>query len=108
MADDSALMLGGLSPRWERLLRKMQTLNFGTVNDLEVRDGEPVLDPPPRFTRTVKFGADNGARPEASVRDFALKSRVREFIDELASIGAGTITRIEVKNGLPFLMDLDE
>jgi hypothetical protein len=86
----------------------MQALNFGTIEGLAVASGEPVLDPPPRITREVKFGAENGARPESSLGDFAIKVQVRELFDAITEIRDGVIERIEVRHGLPFRMIIAE
>src|SRR5262245_29359127 len=68
------------------LVELMQVINFGRVEGLTIRDGEPILDPLPRIVREVKFGGDNGPRPELGSNDFALKSQVVELfrhLDEL-------------------------
>ncbi|MGQ9677527.1 MAG: hypothetical protein ACUVX1_17840 [Chloroflexota bacterium] len=68
-----------LSHQQTRLIELMQELDFGQVRDLVARDGEPVFDPPPRVVREVKFGSENGPRPEAAKGDFALKAQVRDW-----------------------------
>ncbi len=100
--------LASLPPAGRELVELMQRLNFGRVEGLVVREGEPVLDPPPRIVREVKFCAENGPRPEAAKEDFALKARVRELFDHMETIGDGGIGCIEVKHGLPFRMTLEE
>jgi len=100
--------LASLSPAGERLVRLMQELNFGQVRNLVVRDGEPVFDPPPRVVREVKFGSENGPRPEAAKGDFALKAQVRELLAQLEALGDGVVECIEVKHGLPFKMTVEE
>jgi len=97
-----------LPPDRQRLLEIMQALNFGTIESLAVAGGELVLKPPPKVTREVKFGAENGARPESSLGDFALKAQVRELFDAISEIGDGVIERIEVRHGLPFRMIVAE
>jgi len=91
-----------------RLIRLMQTLNFGRIDGLVVRGGQPVLDPPPEIIREVKFGGENGPRPEAAIEDFLLKSQVVEFFDQLSRLGDGIIESLEVKHGLPFRMTVRE
>ncbi|MEK6674497.1 MAG: hypothetical protein AABZ47_02455, partial [Planctomycetota bacterium] len=76
-----------LSSGRQRLLGLMQSLNFGAIEDLEIAGGEPVLDPPPKVTREVKFGAENGVRPESSLEDFVLKAQVRELFAAIDEIG---------------------
>lgn len=86
----------------------MQTLNFGCINNLIFRDGQLVLDPPPEVFREVKFGGENGPRPEAVIEDFLLKSQVVEFFDRLDRLGDGVIESLEIKHGLPFRMTVRE
>src|SRR4051794_21272790 len=74
-----------LSPQRQRLAELMQNANFGTIYALPVRAGEPILDPLPRVVREFKFSeaADNGPRPELDSADFALKSELVQFFEEL-------------------------
>jgi len=104
----SALTKAALSPARARLVEVMQRLNFGRVEGLVVRRGEPVLDPPPRVVREVKFCTENGPRPETAKDDFALKAQVRELFAHMETMGDGIIARIEVKHGLPFRMIVEE
>ena len=62
----------------------------------------------PRVVRDVKFGGENGPRPESGLHDFALKAQVRELLEHLDAIGTGTIRTLEVKHGLPFRMQVEE
>jgi len=91
-----------------RLIEWMQRVDFGTIEGLVVRDGEPVLDPPPRAVRDVKFCAENGPRPESDLEDFVLKAQIRDLFAHLDSLGNGTIRCLEVKHGLPFRMQVEE
>lgn len=97
-----------LSPARRRLVELLQHVNFGRIEDLNVFEGEPVFDPPPRVMREIKFGGDNGPRAEAAAIDFALKSQVVELLQCLDRIGDGTIDVLEVKHGLPFRMTVAE
>jgi hypothetical protein len=97
-----------LSPARRRLVELMQDLNFGRIERLEILDGQPVFDPPPRVVREIKFGARNGPRPEAALRDFVLKAQLVEFFACLDTLGDGVIERLEVQHGLPFRVALEE
>jgi hypothetical protein len=97
-----------LSPARRRLVELLQQLNFGRVEGLSVLDGDPVFDPPPRLVREVKFGGENGPRPEAAAADFPLKSQLVELFQHFDEIGDGTIDVLEVKHGLPFRMVVSE
>jgi len=96
-----------LSEPRRRLLELMQEVNYGRIENLEVRDGEPVFDPPPRIIRKIKIAAANGPRPEIKSHDFTLRKEVVEFFEHLETLGAGVVRCIEIKNGLPFSMDIE-
>lgn len=91
-----------LSAPRRQLLETMQRLNFGRIEDLEIRKGEPMFNPAPRIVQDIKLGGENGPRPELVAADFVLKSQVAEFFEHLTRIGDGSVETIEVKHGLPF------
>ncbi len=93
-----------LTASQQRLVELLQQLNFGCIEGLVVRGGQPVLDPLPDITREVKFGGDNGARQELHNQDFVLKSQVVELFTALDELGNGVIELLDVKHGLPFRM----
>ena len=54
----SELRRSSLSERKRALLALLQQINFGRIEGLVVRGGEPVLEPPPRVLSTFKFGGE--------------------------------------------------
>ena len=97
-----------LSPSQQKLLAEMQRINYGRIEGLPVRRGEPVMDPLPRIFREIKFPGENGPRPESAKADFALKVQVRELFAQLEALGDGVIPCIEIQRGLPFRMTVEE
>ena len=98
-----------LSNPQRRLLETMQKLNYGRIEGLSIRGGEPVLNPQPRIVRDVKLGSpENGTRPEFHSADFALKREHSELFENLRRLGDGVIESIEVKAGLPFRFTVEE
>jgi hypothetical protein len=93
-----------LSTGRTQLLRLCQTVNFGRIEQLQIRSGEPVFDPAPEVITEIKFGAENGPRPELRAPDFVLKAQQVELFQELDRLGTGRIRVLEVKHGLPFRM----
>jgi hypothetical protein len=92
-----------LSPNRRRLVEAMQVLNFGRIEQLQIRAGEPVFTPAPRLIQDIKIGsADGGPRPELAREDFPLKASVLELFDHLDRIRDGTVAVVEVRYGLPF------
>jgi hypothetical protein len=98
----------GLSAQQRRLLETMQRLNFGRIEELAIRNGQPVFQPAPRIVQDIKIGGENGPRPELTIEDFALKSGVIELFDHLSRIGDGTLESLEVKNGMPFKLVVEQ
>lgn len=97
-----------LSPARRRLVELMQRLNFGRLEGLRVRNGEPFFDPTPRVIRSVKLGGDNGLRREASKADFLIKAEVIELFNIFDQIGDGVVESIDVRHGLPCGMTYPE
>ncbi len=98
----STLTKSTLTPQRRALLEVLQQLNFGRLEDLHIRSGEPVMDTPPRIIREVKFGAENGPRSDQHKADFLLKSQLVELFSFFDEFRDGCISVLEVKHGLPF------
>ena len=62
-----------LAPARRRLVELMQEVNYGRIEQLEVREREPVLEPPPRVVRQIVFGKDNAPHTARKQDGFALK-----------------------------------
>ena len=90
-----------------RLVELLQKVNFGRIEGLHVRRGEPVFEPGPRIIQKLKMGGDNAPRPETNLEDFWLKHQTIEMLRTIADLGDGEVLAIEVKNGLPFAMEFE-
>ena len=98
---DSAANKASLSPARRRLLEILQKINFGRIENLSIRDGEPVLDPLPSIHREIKFGGESGPRPELGTADCCLKEQHVQLFDVFDQLQNGVIATLEVQNGLP-------
>jgi hypothetical protein len=98
---------GSLSPDRRRLLETMQRLNFGRIEQLEIRGGEPTFSPGPRVVQDIKLGSENGPRPELGREDFVLRAAVIELFEHLDRLGSATVAAIEVRYGLPVRLVLE-
>ncbi|HNY40866.1 MAG TPA: hypothetical protein PKJ41_10740 [Bryobacteraceae bacterium] len=96
-----------LSSSGRHLIELMQQINFGRIEGLQVQTGEPVFDPAPRVIRKLKIGGESGPSPEADRDDFWLKQQAIELFEAIATVGDGEILAIEVKNGLPFTVEIE-
>ena len=97
-----------LSSNRRRLLKLMQCINFGRIENLQVRGGDPVLDPLPRVIRRKKNGGINQPHAQAGASDFALKREWVEFFRDLDAMGHGVILSIEVAHGLPIVYEFED
>ncbi len=90
------------------LLSLMQRLNFGRLT-FRVRRGEFDLSQPFHTVRTVKLArGDNGPRPETGTADFELRREHIAALSTLAHLKDGACVTIEVKHGLPFLIEIEQ
>jgi len=93
-----------LSAPSQRLLRLFQMINFGRLEELEIRDGEPVFSPAPRIFLELKLDVEDRPRPESGIERFPLRNQVGRFFTQLAHLRDGTVECIEIRHGLPFRM----
>jgi hypothetical protein len=97
-----------LPPGHRRLVNLMQSLNFGRITVL-IRHGEADFGRPWRMRRTVKLaGGENGARPEAASVDVELCKEQTTLLAALKQVDDGARVTIEVKHGLPFLLEIEQ
>ena len=97
-----------LSKPKAQLVELMQRLNYGYLEGLTVRNGEPIFDPPPRVVRQVRFCRENRPRQEIGKSDFILKAEVRDLFAHMEAMGDGVIECLEIQRGLPFKMTIEE
>lgn len=90
-----------LSAPRQALVRLFQTVNFGRIEDLEIRRTEPAFNPAPLVLLDLKLDTEEGPRPERDLTDFVLRDEVRRLMARLDEIENGCIQRIEVRAGIP-------
>lgn len=95
---------GTLSPQRRDLVELMTDVRFGRVEGLVILDGEPVLSPPPRVLRDIRFGRDGGLHPMRGAGDFALRRELVELFAYFDASPALEVEVLEVQHGLPFRM----
>lgn len=95
-------MKSDLSAAGVQLLEIIDSLGFGVIEELVIRDGEPCFHPAPRVLKDIKIGyLETGAREGVRDRDFALKNGVIQLFEHLSPLRSARVT-IEVKHSLPF------
>jgi len=104
----NATAKSSLSPGHKRLVELMQRINFGRIT-FSVRLGQPDFTRPFRTVRTVKpAGGENGPRPEVHSADFEVRKEVMTLYEQVANAADGAQVTVEVKHGLPFLIEIEE
>jgi len=87
-----------------RLVELMQQVNYGRIQGLRVKNGEPVFDPPPSVLRLVLFGKDNGPNAACMSESFTLKKKVTELFETFDHEQSLLIQELIIENGLPVRM----
>jgi hypothetical protein len=99
---DRPLRFSQLSPERQALIRLCQSINYGHIQNLKVEDQEPVLqDASVLATADVRLDAEDPARLELEMDDFILCEEVTRLIALFEKIQNATISKIEVRAGLP-------
>jgi integrase len=76
-------------------------VDFGQIIGLQIRDREPVFNPPPTVLLDVKLDADCIPRREVALHDFVLREEVHRLLERIDRLENGRLDRIEVRAGIP-------
>jgi hypothetical protein len=95
-----------LLPSERSLLDLIRTLEFGQIEFLRIKGGEPVFDPKPSVVHALKFGAKRAPKVSAAP-DFDLMREAAELIEYTRDVDEGEIRTLVVRHGLPFSMEID-
>ena len=93
--------LSEISTPRQVLVRLCQTIDYGEIQELQVRGGEPFFHPHPIVVQDIKLDQDAGGRPESGLDDFTLSEEVIRLLRQLDELGSGCIDRIVVAAGIP-------
>lgn len=91
-----------VSPARRKLIELMSQIHYGCIENLTIRDGEPVFLPAPRIVRDVMLGKGDTKRRPTSQQDFILKAQHEDLFKQFDELRDGKIDRIEIQAGLPF------
>jgi hypothetical protein len=98
----SAPQFSRVSHARQTLIRLCQLTNYGHIQDLEVRDREPVFPAPACIVSLdIKLDSDEWVRPAPTIPDFSLSAEVVRLMELLDRIQNGKISKIEVRAGIP-------
>jgi hypothetical protein len=95
-----------LTPSERCLLEIVCENQFGRVEMLLVRDGQPVVNLDMRVVRTARLGGKSDAAMLPCDDDFELKQAFVDLFRELALLQNGVVIRLEFRRGLPCLLEV--
>ena len=83
------------------LIRLCQRVNYGSILNLLVADGEVLLGVLPEVVLDLKLDAELPQRPELDLTDFALCAESCRLLARIDLLNKGVIERIVVHDGIP-------
>jgi hypothetical protein len=92
----------------KRLARIFHRIQFGRIEGMLFRDGEPAFDPLPRIFRKIKLGAGDNIGTADYSEDSLLRPQEVDLFNRLRKLEDGKLDFLEVHNGLPSLMKIEE
>ncbi|HNO80531.1 MAG TPA: hypothetical protein PKN33_20985 [Phycisphaerae bacterium] len=100
--------LDTLRPSEQRLIDIVRKIEFGTVPNIPVQDGELLLGDKVKTKRKHRLGNADSSRSKRPIDDrFKLKQQHLDLITTIRRIKDGTVT-IGVQDGLPIHVDVEE
>ncbi len=91
-----------------QLFELLHDVYYGIIENLVIKDGEPVLDPRPRVVRKIKLGGDNGPKPFVPSAAYFANPAVADLLNFLDGCGNGEIQSLEAHHGIPFQMLVED
>lgn len=96
-----------LKPIERQFLAAMHRMGFGRFERVPIRDGSLILSPWPATVQEVRFGSDTQIFGMQS-GDFDLKAQVVQLFTFVRSVEVGEIRTLQIRHGIPFLMELED
>lgn len=90
--------LKSLSTERQELLRLMHQYQFGSIRNLPIVGGEPIVAQAEVF-RKARFDRTNASKPES--RNYILKTEQLSLLKQLDLIADGVLDHIKFQFGLP-------
>jgi len=100
-------MAQDLSPGRRTLVELMYEHQFGRIENMPIREGQPILDSNLKVVRVARFGCRDAAKV-SRFDDFELKCQIQDLFEELARLQNATVIRLEFRAGVPFLLETSE
>ncbi len=95
------LKFSQLSGSKQKLIRIVQTINYGSILNLTVINGELNFDPGPEVLIDIRLDEEVLPRPETNLNEFSLGVEVCRLLAQIEVLQNGSIERIIVHAGVP-------
>lgn len=96
-----------VTPARRQMLEAILHLGYGRFENVPVRGGDPILDPPTRIVQVVKCSpGNNGRRYPLTVEALVHTPEVQALFAQFDDVTDGVIDVIQFQNGLPFLVEI--
>jgi hypothetical protein len=89
-----------LSAARQRLVRTMQLVGFGTIENLRISNRQPIWTDQVVVRRTIRLGTPAVPSP-VDPASFTLKATVVELMELLDVLESGEIEALHIRHGLP-------
>lgn len=90
-----------------QLVQLMSRVDYGRIEGFAIREGEPVLEPPPRLVFELSIRDAERTSPRRTSGDFVLKDQVSQLFGLFTRMRNARVERLEVKAGLPQRVHLE-
>ena|ERR1700722_6124468 len=90
-----------LSPSQRQTMEIIEALDFGSIESLVIRDGQPCFETEPRILQAIKLASEPQRTPNDGRADPTLKKEFENLFDQLSQVREGVVD-IEVRHALPF------
>jgi hypothetical protein len=97
----SQILFSQISQPRQVLIRLCQSINHGSIENLQVENSEPVFDPSPVMLKDVKLDSDEGPRPELGLADFLIGDEAHRLTRLFDNMKCGSVRRLEIRAGIP-------
>jgi hypothetical protein len=95
-----------LSPEQRSLLEIMRVHQFGRIENMSIRAGQPVIDQDLKVVRVASLGGESNGTNLLGSDEFELKRVVCDLFNEFARLDHGTVVKLEFKRGLPCRLEI--
>ena len=99
---------GNISAERRLLLEYLRSIRNGLFEEMQIRAGEPQLDPAPTLVHVVRFGRQAEGSPEITAESLMAQGPVVEMFDFFTEHRDCDVIGMEISEGIPVWMEIRE